>query len=135
MRHLLLVLGFVMSAAVASAQTPPTILVLGVGQVAFDVPTVTLADAQAQAYRAYVGTAAAIKPSVACSGTASPFTCTFPVSALPLTINAQSLALTSAVVAADGEQESVKVVAPFVLALARPPVPPSVSTMRVRPTP
>jgi len=131
----LLIALVLLSTSPAHAQTPPTIKVLGVGAIAMDVATPTLVEAQAQTYRAYLGTAAAITVTVSCSGAASPFTCTFPLSALPLTSTAQSLAVTSAIVAADGEVESVKAVAPFVLAKAPPPVPPVASTMAVRPKP
>lgn len=131
MRRLLwMVSALLLIAVTASAQTPPTIPVLGVGQVAFDIATATLAEAEAQLYRAYVDSRAAIVVKATCTGTASPFTCSFPLSALALT-GTHTLSLTAAITAADGEQESAKVAAPFVLKKAGPPVSPPAASVRV----
>lgn len=120
----------------ASAQTAPTVPVLGVGSLAFDVPA-DVVTAQAQAYRAYVGTNPAVRLTVACvaSATAGASTCSAPLSALPLTSAGQTVALSSAVVAADGEVETAKVSAPFVLALAPKAVAPTGNSARIRAAP
>lgn len=119
-------------AATAGAQTPPTIPVLGLGEVAFEVPTATLADAQTQTYRAYVDARPAVVLKPVCSGTASPFVCAVPLSAFALTAT-HSLSLSAAITAADGEQEGPKVAAPFSLKKVGPPVSPPSASIRVRP--
>jgi hypothetical protein len=123
-------------AAPAAAQTPAVIRVLGVGQVAMDVDTATLAEAQAQGYRAYVGTAAAIVLTVTCTGAARPFVCVFPLAQIQSALSptaARSLAVAAFVSAADGERESARASAPFTLQQAAPPVAPTAGAMSVRP--
>lgn len=136
--------GFLIAAALvigvkeAAAQAPPTITVLGVGKVAFDVP-LPLAGTLAQTYRAYVP-ATALVPIVVpptciatgASGTAS--SCTFPLTTLNLTIGVtSSLAMTAVIVGVDGELESARTVAPFVLRRGGPPAAPAFSSTPILP--
>ena len=131
-------LGVLLMPSLAQSQT--TIRVLGVGKVAFDVD-LALADAQAQTIKAFVPSTAATGIVVTTTCAAAPAsatgpvsTCTFNLSALPLTATAQSLALTASAVAADGTVETAKVTAPFVLSLVGPPVAPR-PAMSIRPAP
>ena len=120
-------------AAPVAAQT--TITVLGVGSVAMDLPGLTAAQALAQGYRAYVPATSTtpIALTVTCTGSA-PALCTFPIAALNLPVaQARSLAVTATLVAADGLQESVKVVAPFLLLVGAPAVAPTYSATPIRP--
>lgn len=135
MRVFLFALTCVLVASAVQAQTPPTIPVLGVGKVAFDVGLSPDA-AQAQGYRAYVDANAPITVTVTCAASANPAiaTCTFPLSALNLTAT-HSLALTAVVTAADGELESAKAPVPFVLRLVGPPVAPTAASSKVQPGP
>jgi hypothetical protein len=137
MKVLLIVAALVALALPAAAQT--NMRVIGVGKVAFDVATPTLAEAQAQVYKAYMPATVTtgITVTAACttatgSTAAGEFTCMFTLMALPLTAAAQSLALTASVVAADGAVETMKVTAPFTLSLVGPPVAPR-AAMSIRP--
>jgi hypothetical protein len=139
-RRILFVCSMVLltAAVPALAQTPPTLLVLGVGEVAFDVD-LPPAQASAQAYRLYApdtataSTALTVICAAASTGTGS--TCRFPLTAFTLPASPATLgfALTSVITAADGVLESSKVTAPFVLGRAVPPVPPKATAMSVRP--
>jgi len=120
----------------ASAQT--NVRVLGVGRVAFEL-ALDQAGAQGQRYRLYVpaaSTAAGVVLTVTCApATPGPLTtCSFPLSAitLPAAPATVGFAITAAVTAADGEVESSRVTAPFVLSRAVPPVGPS-GVMSVQP--
>lgn len=128
---------FAVMSAPAAAQTPPTIRILGVGQVGMDVPTPTLAEASAQKYRAYVNNATVgTVVTATCTGTVSPFLCAWPLSAITAQLvatAARPLSVTAAVTAADGEKESAKVVAPFVLQLAGNPVAPTAASISITP--
>jgi hypothetical protein len=134
MKQFVLAVMMVGYAAVAAAQEPPVILVVGKGFVAFGQPATTLAQANSFKYRAYVDALPAkdIKPT--CTGTATPFVCTFPLTdlVLPATGN-HTLAITAAVVAVDGEEESDKGIAPFVLEMVARPVAPVPASFRIQP--
>lgn len=137
MRRLLITIVFVLVAAPLFAQT--NITVLGVGKLAWDQATLTPTQASAQTYYAYVPSTATTKITltatcVAATAPATGSACTAPLSQLNLqTGQTVSLALTSAVTAADGEQETAKVVAPFTLSKAGPAASPVFSATPIRP--
>jgi hypothetical protein len=127
--------GLLLSCGLAHGQTPINITVLGVGKLAWDVP-LPPAQAQAQVYKAYLpsdGTTASTLTTT-CTATASGSQCAAPLSELNLQTGVStSLALTATVTAADGEVESNRVVAPFVLTKAGPPAEPTYSATPIRP--
>lgn len=137
-----------MAAAIsASAQTVQP--VLGVGLIAMDIVAatgdpagpMTQARAQGQTYRLYVPATASSATrtlSVNCGvpNASAVVRCTFPLNVFTLPQTGSiSFAVSAAVVAADGEVESAKVVAPFNLSRAGQPVGPLAAMSVLPPTP
>jgi hypothetical protein len=130
-----LVLLMLLAATPLSAQNLPVITVLGAGEIAFDVKTPTLAEAQIQLYRVRVDDRPPMQVTTTCFKEAGvptqpPFTCTFSMSELKLT-GRHTLSIEAVLLAADGELVSAPSAAPFDLRLAVPPVAPT--AIRVRP--
>jgi hypothetical protein len=130
-------------AAPSLAQTPPTIRVLGVGDVALDF-AIPATEALAQGYRLYVPDTATTATPLALSSCGAPSagaaagtvtTCRFPLSVFTLPAAPATLrfAVTATTEAADGTLETAKVISPFVLQRAAPPVGPVATGMSVRP--
>jgi hypothetical protein len=134
-RHLYRATALPLSIAYALQGAPPVVTVLGVGVIGFTVDVPTVADANAQVYRAYVGNKPAIALAAICVGSERPFQCSAPIDVLKpvLTATPQPLSLTALVAAADGEVESARGAAPFVLRLAGPPVGPTPAATSIRP--
>lgn len=109
---------------------PPIVTVVGTGQLILDVDVATLAECSAQGYRVYVGapaTAQRVNLNATCTGTARPFQATSAIADFRslLASTARTIAATAFVAAADGELESSRTTAPFVLRLGAPPVAPT----------
>lgn len=130
---ILAALYLLVSAWSVNAQT--TVTVLGTGNLAFDIIGITPLEANAQKYRVYLPATASIGQvsTVSCTGSGTTSLCMLSLTQLPLTSTAQSLAVSAAKTAADGEVESPKAVAPFVLLKAGLPVAPVFSATPIRP--
>jgi len=119
------------------AEAQVTQLVLGVGRISMDVAKPTLAETQAQVYKLYAPPTATtgVVLTVTCTGTSSPFACTFPIAVIPIPPTGTiAFAVSASITAADGTQESAKTSAPFVLGRAATPAAPQAG-MSILPAP